>query len=164
MNVFDVARPPWLARRTACHRLRLGRALCCPEGAVLVASANRCPGSASLCDTAPEGRSCSPTRPGPSARRVVRPGVRCIRCGICSRSRANNAAQVCEGLGFVSDEGGLRLGHAVMRKSVAAAAEKGDPRGPAASLIWRPRRHLGPPLDKALQEAAPAGLVGLVAY
>ena len=43
---------------------------------------------------------------------------------------ANNAARsLYEGLGFVSDEGGLRLGHAVMRKSVpAAAAVTGDPR------------------------------------
>ena len=80
---------------------------------------------------------------------------------------ANNAARsLYEGLGFVSDEGGLRLGHAVMRKSVAAAAAvTGDPRGPAASfdLVAAETPSQGPPLDKALQEAAPAGLVGLVA-
>ena len=80
---------------------------------------------------------------------------------------ANNAARsLYEGLGFVSDEGGLRLGHAVMRKSVpAAAAVTGDPRGPAASfdLVAAETPGTGPPLDKALQEAAPAGLVGVVA-
>ena len=80
---------------------------------------------------------------------------------------ANNAARsLYEGLGFVSDEGGLRLGHAVMRKSVAAAAAvTGDPRGPAATfdLVAAQTPSGGPPLDKALQEAAPAGLVGLVA-
>ena len=80
---------------------------------------------------------------------------------------ANNAARsLYEGLGFTNDEGGLRLGHAVMRKSVpAAAAVTGDPRGPAASfdLVAAETPSSGPPLDKALQEAAPAGLVGLVA-
>ena len=80
---------------------------------------------------------------------------------------ANNAARsLYEGLGFTNDEGGLRLGHAVMRKSVpAAAAITGDPRGPAASfdLVAAETPSSGPPLDKALQEAAPAGLVGLVA-
>jgi membrane protease YdiL (CAAX protease family)/ribosomal protein S18 acetylase RimI-like enzyme len=80
---------------------------------------------------------------------------------------ANNAARsLYEGLGFVSDEGGLRLGHAVMRKSVpAAAAVTGDPRGPAATfdLVAAQTPSGGPPLDKALQEAAPAGLVGVVA-
>ena len=80
---------------------------------------------------------------------------------------ANNAARsLYEGLGFTNDEGGLRLGHAVMRKSVpAAAAVTGDPRGPAASfdLVAAETPSSGPPLDKALQEAAPAGLVGVVA-
>ena len=80
---------------------------------------------------------------------------------------ANNAARsLYEGLGFVSDEGGLRLGHAVMRKSVpAAAAVTGDPRGPASEfdLVAAETPSSGPPLDKALQEAAPAGLVGVVA-
>ena len=80
---------------------------------------------------------------------------------------ANNAARsLYEGLGFVNDEGGLRLGHAVMRKSVpAATAVPGDPRGPAASfdLVAAETPSSGPPLDKALQEAAPAGLVGVVA-
>jgi len=80
---------------------------------------------------------------------------------------ANNAARsLYEGLGFTNDEGGLRLGHAVMRKSVpAAVAVTGDPRGPAASfdLVAAETPSSGPPLDKALQEAAPAGLVGVVA-
>ena len=80
---------------------------------------------------------------------------------------ANNAARsLYEGLGFTNDEGGLRLGHAVMRKSVpAAAAVTGDPRGPAASfdLVAAETPSSGPPLDKAIQEAAPAGLVGVVA-
>ena len=80
---------------------------------------------------------------------------------------ANNAARsLYEGLGFTNDEGGLRLGHAVMRKRVpAAAAVTGDPRGPASSfdLVAAETPSSGPPLDKALQEAAPAGLVGLVA-
>lgn len=76
------------------------------------------------------------------------------------------ARKLYEGLGFATDEGSLRLGHAVLRKRVSAVSPvSGDPRGPAATfdLVAAAATPRGPPLDKAIQEAGPAGLVGVVA-